>query len=106
MLVCHCFQITDREIAREAARGARSPEDLSMSCPAGQGCGGCSSLVERILQGVPTTACARRTATTPTETSVSTESVNEQPRRNVRISSSRIAVRASERRNSERRNRA
>ncbi len=49
MLVCHCHSVTDRAI-REAVRGgAQTADCIRAACGAGDGCGGCSELVECIV---------------------------------------------------------
>lgn len=54
MVVCHCKVVTDRTIDEAIASGARSVEEVTASCRAGGGCGGCHksllALIDRALQ--------------------------------------------------------
>ena len=49
MIVCHCHQVTDREIRRAIDRGANSLEAISRLSGAGSGCGGCTSEIAAVL---------------------------------------------------------
>ena len=50
MIVCHCKGVTDREIRRCVRAGAATIDDVSEACRAATGCGGCESLVGKIVQ--------------------------------------------------------
>lgn len=49
MIVCHCHQVTDREIRSAVASGAHTIEAISEVCGAGSGCGGCVSELASLL---------------------------------------------------------
>ena len=49
MLVCHCLAVNDRAVARAAAEGAITVDDLTARCGAGGRCGGCRPLLAELL---------------------------------------------------------
>jgi bacterioferritin-associated ferredoxin len=49
MLVCHCKNVSDREIRAAVRGGARTRVDVARACEAGSRCGSCSEAVEDIL---------------------------------------------------------
>lgn len=49
MIVCHCKGKTNRDIEAAAARGARTPRDVTEVCDAGSGCGGCVHAINALL---------------------------------------------------------
>jgi NAD(P)H-nitrite reductase large subunit len=50
MLVCHCFVIRACEVRSAIANGARSTREIRRVCRAGSGCGGCTPLIEELLE--------------------------------------------------------
>jgi bacterioferritin-associated ferredoxin len=48
MWVCHCFGIRDAEIVDAVAAGASNVREISRTCGAGSGCGGCRVELRRI----------------------------------------------------------
>jgi len=52
MIVCVCRGISDRDVAEEVRRGARSLDELSRRCDgAGRDCGSCIPNLECQLRG-------------------------------------------------------
>jgi len=52
MIVCICRGVSDREVAEEIRRGARSLDELSRRCDgAGRDCGSCVPHLESHLRG-------------------------------------------------------
>ncbi len=49
MLVCHCNAVTDRAIRQAVRNGACTRGAVSRHCGAGNGCGGCTPVVDEIL---------------------------------------------------------
>lgn len=49
MIVCHCHQVSDREIRQAIDDGASSLEAIGNVCGAGSGCGGCASEIASLL---------------------------------------------------------
>jgi bacterioferritin-associated ferredoxin len=49
VIVCSCHAVTDREIARAARAGARTPCQIAEMCGAGSSCGGCRDTVRELL---------------------------------------------------------
>ena len=49
MLVCHCKQVSDRQIRDAVRAGARTRGDVARACAAGTRCGGCGPAVEEIV---------------------------------------------------------
>ena len=49
MIVCHCNAVCDRAIRRAIHSGARTRRAVAKACRAGEGCGGCTPLVDAIL---------------------------------------------------------
>lgn len=52
-IVCHCFQISEREILDAIHNGAASVHEVLAATSATSACGGCSLQVERMLLGLP-----------------------------------------------------
>jgi bacterioferritin-associated ferredoxin len=50
MIVCHCRGVTDREIRRCVRSGQHTLGAVSEACGAATGCGGCQSLVGKIVE--------------------------------------------------------
>ncbi|MAE97068.1 MAG: (2Fe-2S)-binding protein [Deltaproteobacteria bacterium] len=49
MLVCHCHDVSDREIRRAVREGASSRRQVTRQCRAGGDCGGCRQVIEEVL---------------------------------------------------------
>lgn len=49
MLVCHCKNVSDREIRTAVRGGARTRNEVARACDAGSRCGGCTEAVEEIV---------------------------------------------------------
>ena len=49
MLVCHCLAVNDQAVARAAAEGATTVDDLTARCGAGGRCGGCRPMLAELL---------------------------------------------------------
>ena len=45
MIVCHCHQVTERQIRFLVRGGCDSLNEIGRACGAGTGCGGCLPLV-------------------------------------------------------------
>jgi bacterioferritin-associated ferredoxin len=50
MLVCHCHSVNDAEIAAAVRAGACGADEIGEACGAGTSCGGCTRMVERLLE--------------------------------------------------------
>jgi bacterioferritin-associated ferredoxin len=50
MLVCHCRCVFEREVRAVVRSGAQTLEEVSVTCGAGAGCGGCQHLIEEIIE--------------------------------------------------------
>lgn len=50
MLVCHCMKITDSQIIEKVRKGLGTIEALARECGITMGCGGCTSLVKKIIK--------------------------------------------------------
>ena len=64
MIVCHCTGKTDRQIRQAVEAGARSCSEVARRCDAGSVCGGCTPLIESLMQG-DRSMKSRRILTTP-----------------------------------------
>jgi bacterioferritin-associated ferredoxin len=51
MIICHCAGLTDRDIARVVAEGARTVGDITRRCGAGRNCAPCRAELEQMLAG-------------------------------------------------------
>jgi bacterioferritin-associated ferredoxin len=62
MIACHCNAVNDRTIRDAIARGAADVATLTARCGAGDDCGSCLPVLERLLSEhpAPATACAAR----------------------------------------------
>jgi assimilatory nitrate reductase electron transfer subunit len=49
MLICFCHGVSEAEIRRAIAEGARSIADIQAKTKASTGCGGCGPELEKIL---------------------------------------------------------
>ncbi len=49
MIVCSCKGTTDHQVREAIFAGARTLEDLGLSCAAGRGCGSCRPMLEAML---------------------------------------------------------
>lgn len=49
MYVCSCRGVTDHELQSAIDAGAKTIDEVSRTCGAGGGCGGCHRLLERLL---------------------------------------------------------
>jgi bacterioferritin-associated ferredoxin len=49
VIVCHCNQVSDREIRRVIREGACTTREIAQACEASLGCGGCRPAVLEIL---------------------------------------------------------
>ena len=58
MIVCHCNRVTDRTIRDVVRSGASSQAEVAMACRAGRSCGGCVSMIERIIDVESLSNCA------------------------------------------------
>ncbi|MEM6960132.1 MAG: (2Fe-2S)-binding protein [Myxococcota bacterium] len=54
MLVCHCYAVSDRTIRAAVDLGARSRQDIGDFCKAGTACGGCSELIDEVIDDAST----------------------------------------------------
>ena len=52
MYVCHCRAVTGRAVRAAIASGARSIADITASCHAGRGCGGCWHMLQAYLDAL------------------------------------------------------
>lgn len=50
MIVCHCMNITDSQIIEKVRCKLDTVEELARECGITMGCGGCTSLVEKIIK--------------------------------------------------------
>ena len=50
MIVCSCFQVSDREVKAAVRRGAATVEAIGRACDAGTGCGTCEPSLCALLQ--------------------------------------------------------
>ena len=50
MIVCHCRGVSDREIRGAVREGAVGCASVAHKCGAAGDCGGCTGLVEQIIQ--------------------------------------------------------
>lgn len=50
MLVCHCKRVHCRDIRDAVRDGAETVDDVGERCGAGTGCGGCRTLVEKLVE--------------------------------------------------------
>lgn len=48
-IVCHCMNVSKRDIKRAMVTGARTVDDIKEITGAGTGCGGCIGMIEKIL---------------------------------------------------------
>lgn len=59
MIVCHCKAVSDREVRRAVAEGARTRGQVARRCGAGTICGGCRPAIQELLhEGEPAEASA------------------------------------------------
>lgn len=49
MIICHCFNVSDREIRLAIALGATDLESLADECGAGLGCGNCQEALAEMM---------------------------------------------------------
>jgi len=49
VIVCHCNQVSDRDIRRVIREGARTTREIAQACQASTGCGACRPAVAEIL---------------------------------------------------------
>jgi bacterioferritin-associated ferredoxin len=57
VFVCSCFGVTEQQVKKHAADGARTPRQIASACKAGTDCGSCVRRIQAILgRG----ACPRR----------------------------------------------
>jgi bacterioferritin-associated ferredoxin len=49
MILCHCQAVSDREIRRIVRAGATIRHDVMRECGAGELCGGCVPLIDKIV---------------------------------------------------------
>ena len=52
MLICHCRQVSDRQIAASARSGATTVGRVGKSCGAGTECGGCVPAIRQLIDEV------------------------------------------------------
>jgi bacterioferritin-associated ferredoxin len=49
MLICHCQNVSDRQIRAAVQTGATTREDVGQVCGAAKLCGGCSEAVDEVI---------------------------------------------------------
>lgn len=49
MILCHCQSLSDREIRRIVRKGAATRHEVMRACGAGELCGGCVPLIDKIV---------------------------------------------------------
>ncbi|MFE9095204.1 bacterioferritin-associated ferredoxin [Streptomyces sp. NPDC007264] len=49
MYVCHCFAVTEAQVAQHAEDGARTPRQIASACKAGTDCGSCVRRIQALL---------------------------------------------------------
>lgn len=49
MYICHCRAVTDRTVREAIESGARDARQVSMTCGAATGCGGCYPALAQLL---------------------------------------------------------
>lgn len=49
MLICHCKNVSSREIRSAVRGGARTGAEVARACAAGSRCGGCAEAVAEIV---------------------------------------------------------
>jgi bacterioferritin-associated ferredoxin len=52
MYVCLCRGVSDRKVRKAINRGATTVEEISRTCGAGSGCGGCRPELQAMLHEV------------------------------------------------------
>ena len=50
MIVCLCVGVTEHEIRRAVAEGARTPEAIGAACGAGTDCGACTLALAELAE--------------------------------------------------------
>lgn len=50
VIVCHCRGVTERKIRQAVRKGACSRVDVARACDAGRTCGGCTPVIDDILE--------------------------------------------------------
>jgi bacterioferritin-associated ferredoxin len=50
VIVCHCKEISDREIRAVIRGGARSCQQVGRACEAGRLCGTCEPLIRELIE--------------------------------------------------------
>lgn len=58
MIVCHCQQVTDRQIRRLVRHGASSCREVAKACGAASRCGACRPAVVEIIEDELAATCA------------------------------------------------
>lgn len=48
-ILCHCMSVSERDVARAIAGGARTVDEIGELCEAGTGCGSCRGGIEVML---------------------------------------------------------
>ncbi|HEX3946534.1 MAG TPA: (2Fe-2S)-binding protein [Acidimicrobiales bacterium] len=49
MLICSCKAVNDRTVRAAIGSGAATVDEVTRRCKAGGGCGGCHSMLQRLL---------------------------------------------------------
>lgn len=49
MYVCNCFGVTEEQVEKHAAGGARTPRQIASACKAGTDCGSCVRRIQALL---------------------------------------------------------
>jgi bacterioferritin-associated ferredoxin len=62
MYICACKAVTDRTVSAAMAAGARSVDDVTRRCGAGEECGGCLPLLQELLSSLDDGARTRMLA--------------------------------------------
>ena len=68
MLVCHCRNVTDRQIKRAVREGASCSREVGRATGAGMRCGGCRSNVDQVVGDALSSEFEARAAASPAET--------------------------------------
>jgi bacterioferritin-associated ferredoxin len=50
VIVCLCLGVSERDVRRVVAAGARTPEQVAAACGAGTDCGACTLALAELVQ--------------------------------------------------------
>jgi bacterioferritin-associated ferredoxin len=62
VIVCLCLGVSEPDVRRIVAAGARTPEEIGAACGAGTDCGACTLALTELVQGDPRAALAEARA--------------------------------------------